>query len=93
MMAVFVPIATIVYAATMSLGILAATTSRRFGRLHHMAFFTTCATSLIAAVTTPSWFMAGTLCCLAAMPFCPSRLLRHRIVGSLGLVFLVMALI
>lgn len=93
MIAVLTPLAVIIYMATMSLGILAATTSRRFGRLHHVAYFTTCITTLTATIATPSWPMAGTLCCLAAMPFFPSRTRSHRIVGVLGFVLMVLSVI
>lgn len=85
--------ATFVYAATMSLGIIAATTKCRFGKLHHVAFFFTCATTLFAAVFEPSWTLIASLSCLAALPFCPSRYTRHRIVGGAGFVFVVLSLL
>jgi|GEM_PF-3291414 len=85
--------ATFVYAATMSLGIIAATTQCRFGRLHHVAFFFTCATTLFAAISAPSWPLIASLCCLATLPFCPSRYMRHRIVGGAGFVFVALALL
>lgn len=92
-------LATSIYCATMSLGIVAFFLHRRFGKLHHIAYFFSCVSALIVLIQiwliTPqntlehtllkTILLAPTIIALAMMPRTTPYRRNHTWMGCLGL--------
>lgn len=82
-----------VYLCTMALGITATFSTRRSRRWHHVMFGLSCLTCIVALVMTGNRMLFWTVLCLTLMPFSPARAKRHAIIGTLGLVGYMAALL
>ena len=78
-------IAMLTYAATMSLGIAAWRTGRRYGHWHHIMYFLSCATAIGALAYHQHWILVCPLPILAGMPFTQKGSTTHRRLGMLGM--------
>ena len=77
-------IAAVIYLATTSLGVTAAIRHTRFGRWHHVMFFLSCVSALIAAVLEFHWLTLLPILCLTAMPFTRGGRRDHIVIGTIG---------
>ncbi len=92
-MTVWFFVSAVCYIATAGLGITAWLRGTSFGHLHHAAFAMALTTGIVAAVEDVGPDVIGATALLLAMPFCPARTRRHRVVGMVGLCIYVVGFI
>ena len=86
-------IAAMIYAITLSLGVTAMITKRRFGRWHHILFFLSVAGTLVALITEQQPLIAVPAIVLAAMPFTRAGSSWHAVIGTIGLAAWIVVLV
>ncbi len=77
-------VAAFIYCATMTLGIVAQATHRRFGSWHHIGYFGSCLAAIASAITEPTLWLTCPILCLVSLPITKAGSTIHRSVGTLG---------
>lgn len=80
-------LAATVYTITMCVGILAHTTTIRFGRVHHILFFLCCVTTIAALLFPLNWKCTLPAIILFCMPFTKKGSTWHILLASIGFLF------